>query len=74
MTDPMRKEYLAVEFEAPLAGIWSPPKKQAPFVCIEPWYGHADFEDFTGELKDKEGIEKLKVGQVFNSAYTVTIK
>ena len=22
----------------------------------------------------KEGIEKLKVGQVFNSAYTVTIK
>ena len=38
MTDPQRKEYLAVEFDAPLAGIWSPPKKQAPFVCIEPWY------------------------------------
>lgn len=54
-------------------GLWTK-VTGAPFVCIEPWYGHADFEDFTGELKDKEGIEKLKVGQVFNSAYTVTIK
>lgn len=57
----------------PYMGLWTK-VTGAPFVCIEPWYGHADFEDFTGELKDKEGIEKLGVGEVFNSAYTVTIK
>ena len=46
----------------------------APFVCIEPWCGHADFEDFTGELKDKAGIESLEEGKEFNVSYTVTVK
>lgn len=57
----------------PYMGLWTK-ATGAPFVCIEPWYGHADFEDFDGELKDKAGIEKLEVGQKFNSAYTLTIK
>ena len=57
----------------PYMGLWTK-ATGAPFVCIEPWYGHADFEDFNGELKDKAGIEKLEVGQKFNSAYTLTIK
>ena len=56
----------------PYMGLWTK-ATGAPFVCIEPWYGHADFEDFNGELKDKAGIEKLEVGEVFNSSYTVTI-
>lgn len=56
----------------PYMGLWTK-ATGAPFVCIEPWYGHADYEDFTGELKDKEGIQKLSEGQMFNSAYTVTI-
>lgn len=57
----------------PYMGLWTK-ATGAPFVCIEPWYGHADFEDFDGELKDKAGIEKLQIGQKFNSSYTVTIK
>lgn len=56
----------------PYMGLWTK-ATGAPFVCIEPWYGHADFEDFDGELKDKAGIEKLQIGQKFNSSYTVTI-
>ncbi|WP_370772482.1 aldose 1-epimerase family protein [Clostridium sp.] len=57
----------------PYMGLWTK-STGAPFVCIEPWYGHADFEDFTGELKDKDGIQKLDIGEKFNSSYTVTIK
>lgn len=57
----------------PYMGLWTK-ATGAPFVCIEPWYGHADFEDFDGELKDKAGIEKLQIGQKFNSSYTITIK
>lgn len=49
----------------PYWGIWTPAQGGAPFVCIEPWHGHADYEDFTGELKDKEGIIKLDVGETF---------
>ena len=49
----------------PYWGFWSPSQGGAPFVCLEPWHGHADYEDFTGELKDKEGINKLAAGKTF---------
>jgi len=51
----------------PYWGFWSPSQGGAPFICIEPWHGHADYEDFTGELKDKEGIIKLAVGATFET-------
>ena len=51
----------------PYWGFWTPAQGGAPFVCIEPWHGHADYEDFTGELKDKEGIIKLPVGEIFKA-------
>ena len=74
LTDPQRKEYLAVEFDAPLAGIWSPPKKQAPFVCIEPWYGRCDSERFDGELKDRDWENALEAGGEFEASYKIIIE
>lgn len=50
---------LKVEYDKfPYIAFWSVPK--APFVCIEPWYGQSDFTDASGELTEKEGIEKVK--------------
>ena len=57
----------------PYWGIWTPAQGGAPFICIEPWHGHADYEDFTGELKDKEGIQKLAVGETFNTEISFII-
>lgn len=74
LTDPQKKEYLAVEFDAPLAGIWSPPKKQAPFVCIEPWYGRCDSERFDGELKDRDWENALEAGGEFEASYKIIIE
>lgn len=51
----------------PYWGIWTPAQGGAPFVCIEPWHGHADFADFSGELKDKDGIKSLAVGETFET-------
>ena len=51
----------------PYWGIWTPSQGGAPFICIEPWHGHADYENFAGELKDKEGIIKLEVGATFET-------
>ena len=73
LLDPQKKEYLAVEFDAPLAGIWSPPKKQAPFVCIEPWYGRCDSEVFDGELKDRDWENTLEAGEEFAVSYKITV-
>ncbi|MDF9840825.1 MULTISPECIES: aldose 1-epimerase family protein [unclassified Paenibacillus] len=55
----------------PDLGLWQP--KNAPFVCIEPWQGIADGEDFSGELKDKTGIITLPQGGQFNSSLTIEI-
>ncbi len=69
---PNGKPYLTVTFDAPLFGIWSPPKKKAPFICIEPWYGRCDSVDFAGDFKDREWTQKLSEGD-FEAAYQITI-
>ncbi|MDU1054254.1 aldose 1-epimerase family protein [Clostridium baratii] len=56
----------------PYMGLWSK-ATGAPFVCIEPWFGHADFYDFSGEFKEKEGIQSLDVNDTFTCSYTLTI-
>lgn len=71
LLDPQKKEYLAVEFDAPLAGVWSPPKKTAPFICIEPWYGRCDSEEFDGELKDRKWGNTLEPEGVFAADYKI---
>ena len=72
LLDGEKREYLAVEFDAPLVGIWSPPKKLAPFVCIEPWYGRCDSESFEGELKDREWGNTIKQGEEFAAEYIIS--
>lgn len=52
----------------PFWGIWTKPG--APFLCIEPWHGHADYEDFTGDLSEKDGIRKLSGGESFDAEYS----
>lgn len=56
----------------PYLGLWAP-EKGAPFVCIEPWFGHADYENFNGDFKDKEGVLSLSVNKEFSCTYSVTI-
>lgn len=64
--------YLAVKFDAPLFGVWAP-KGNAPFVCIEPWYGRCDSVDFEGALEEKPFINRLEPGQVFNKNYHICV-
>lgn len=69
---PNGKPYLTVDFDAPLFGVWSPPGKKAPFICIEPWYGRCDSVDFTGDLQDREWEQTLSRG-VFEAQYRITV-
>ncbi|WP_281284345.1 aldose 1-epimerase family protein [Shouchella miscanthi] len=60
---------------APYVGIWSPYKEEEEelaFVCIEPWYGIADKWDATGNLEDKEGIQRLKPSNHFKAFYQIS--
>ncbi len=65
-------EILSVEFEDfNDLGIWAKPA--APFLCIEPWLGHADLENTTGDIKTKEGIIELMPSADFSASYTIKI-
>jgi len=65
--------WLSLSFDAPVVGIWSPPTKNAPFICIEPWYGRCDRAGYEGEYKDKDWINRLAPGEKFSSVYTIEI-
>lgn len=68
-----KQPYVTVSFNAPLFGLWSPAGKNAPFICIEPWYGRCDATDFQGELKDREWGNVLESGKVFQASYSIKI-
>jgi galactose mutarotase-like enzyme len=55
----------------PDLGIWTPPN--APFICIEPWYGYSDTVDKFGDLFEKEGIQILESNESFHSAFCIEI-
>ena len=49
---------------------WSP---HAPFVCIEPWYSHDDFEKVEVPFEQREGTQFLEPHDTFEAAYTITV-
>ncbi len=65
--------WLSLTFDAPVVGLWSPPGKNAPFICIEPWYGRCDRAGYEGEFKDRDWVNTLAPGEKFHSVYTIEI-
>ena len=65
---------VTVDFRTPVIAFWSPFQKNAPFVCIEPWYGLGDPRGFEGEFKDKPLMNHLQPGASFMSRYDINIR
>lgn len=70
---PDKKPYVTVDFDAPLFGIWTPAKKDAPFICIEPWYGRCDGENYADTLENRAWGNHCAPGETFHTSYTITI-
>ncbi len=68
-----RTPWLALNFEAPVVGIWSPPAKNAPFICLEPWYGRCDRAYYDGDYRDRDWVSSLAPGEKFAGGYTIEI-
>ncbi len=63
---------LSVEFpHFNYLGIWAKPG--ADFVCIEPWLGCADTVDKHVDISQKEDVQQLKPGHVFEAAFFISI-
>lgn len=65
---------VTLRFRSPSLGLWMPYGKNAPFVCIEPWYGVTDSEGYNGDIKDRTLMNHLQPGASFLSKYTITIR
>ncbi len=65
--------WLTLTFDAPVVGLWSPPSKNAPFVCIEPWYGRCDRAPYDGDYREKDWVNRLGKGEKFCGGYTIEI-
>ena len=48
-------------FDSPFLGIWAKPN--APYVCIEPWWGVNDNYDKKQDISEKRGIMVLEANQ-----------
>ncbi len=68
-----RTPWLSLSFDAPVVGIWSPPTRNAPFVCIEPWYGRCDRAYYEGDYRERDWVNRLAPGNKFESVYTIEI-
>ena len=74
LCDADRKPYLTLKSEAPLMGLWSPPGKNAPFVCLEPWYGRCDRVHYAGTYEEKDWIQTITPSDTFEARYQIVIE
>ncbi len=65
LCDVEGKEYVRVECDAPVWGIWSHPDSGAGYVCLEPWYGICDYDGYEGELSERPHTQKLLPGETW---------
>lgn len=71
LLDKEGNTYVTVKFDAPLFAVWSPEGKEAPFVCIEPWYGRCDAVDFEGSIAERDYENALAAGGRFEAEYAM---
>jgi galactose mutarotase-like enzyme len=64
--------FLRINFsQFPNLGIWT--KKDAPFICLEPWFGFADEIVSSGDLLEKNGIILLDKKSEWQAEFNIEI-
>ena len=53
----------------PHLGLWTPARKHAPFLCLEPWQGYAALAGESGDYEDKPGLITLAPGKTHACTY-----
>jgi galactose mutarotase-like enzyme len=57
--------------DSPYLGIWSKPGAQ--FICIEPWHGISDAAGFSGDFRDKLGMNLIAAGDSFSTTMAMSL-
>lgn len=65
---------IMLEFSGfPTFCIWSLFEKEAPFVCLEPWYGNNDHHDSKNIFLEKDNLIQLDPSKKFEISYLISI-
>lgn len=65
-----KKTVLTLDYTGwPYLGIWS--KREAPFICLEPWQSTADRINGTNVFVQKPDLKILQPGQEFEAKFTI---
>ena len=68
------EHYISMYFDgSPYFGIWTKPD-EAPFICLEPWYGVSDLKNADKNFANKLGIQRLEKGKTFICNYEIEVK
>ena len=62
---------VSFDFDSPFLGIWAKPN--APYVCLEPWWGVNDDYNKKADLSQKRGIMSLESGASKEFTWEVSI-
>lgn len=73
LCDVERRPLVSVRSEAPVFLMWSPQGVEAPFVCIEPWYGLPDHERYAGEFADRPYTNVAEADKPWQGGYTIEV-
>lgn len=66
-------KFVSVDFNGfPILSLWAT-ENTRPFICIEPWFGHADYNDFDGEFREKADTIILDKNKKFKCNYKIKI-
>ena len=71
---PDGRRSVTVSFpDMPYLGIWHWPKKDAPYVCIEPWVSLPAREGETAVFERQADLIHLPAGEVYRNTWSITI-
>ena len=73
LCDPDGKEYVRVECDVPVWGIWSHPDNGAAYVCLEPWYGICDYAGYEGGIEERPYTNQAAPGETWQGGNTIVI-
>lgn len=74
LCDAEGKPYVTVKFPTTSVGVWSMPKDDASFICIEPWFGRCDNSGYKGSLEERPWNVSAESGKWFESGYEICIE
>lgn len=73
LLDTERRPVVRVSSGAPVFLVWSPFGCDAPFVCLEPWYGLCDREWYRGEFSGRPFTNTVKGGGEWRGGYDIEL-